>query len=89
MLKVNEDICRGCGLCTRVCPQGAIRVIGGKAQIDTRRCNSCYQCLSVCPQGAISEMVVVSTEELGATVSCLKQQAADIIGRIDQLIAKP
>ena len=88
MLKVNKSVCLGCGLCTRVCPQGAIRVIGDKAQIDTRRCNSCYQCLSVCPQGAIFEMIIISPEELGATVSCLKQQAADIIGRIDQLFAK-
>jgi len=89
MLKVNEDICQGCGLCARACPQGAISLITGKAQIDVRRCNSCYRCLSVCPEGAISKMVVISPEELGAAVSCLKQQAADIIGRIDQLVAKP
>mgnify|MGYP003681893034 CR=1 FL=1 len=86
MLKVNKSVCLGCGLCTRVCPQGAIRVIGGKAQIDVRRCIRCYQCVNICPQGAILELVAVSPEELKTNVSNLKRRADAVIQRIDKLV---
>ena len=88
MLKVDKNLCIGNGLCVQICPQGAIKFIWGKAEIDTRRCNSCYQCVDICPQGAIAEMIVVSPRELGITVSSLRKQADDIIGRIDRLVAK-
>jgi len=86
MVEVKESLCRGCGLCARVCPQGAISLIGGKAQIDARRCTCCYQCVDVCPQGAILELVAISPEELKTTVSNLKRRADAIIQRIDKLV---
>jgi len=86
MLEVNESLCRGCGLCARVCPQRAISLIGGKAKIDPRRCNSCYQCVNICQQGAILELVAVSPEELKTTVSNLKRQADAVMQRIDRLV---
>ncbi len=85
MLKVAKNLCLGCGLCARICPQGAITIIGGKAEIDPRRCNSCYQCLDACPQGAILEMVVVSPKELRSTISSLKQQTDDILAKLNAL----
>ena len=87
-LKVNKSLCSGCGLCVRACPQGAINLVGGKAEIDASRCNSCYQCVDACHRGAISEMIAVSPRELKTTVSSLKQQTDDIIKRIDQLVGK-
>jgi len=60
MLSVNKALCVGCGVCTRVCPTGAIspRVRGGTAEIDQARCTGCYNCVQACPRGAI---VVVGT----------------------------
>jgi formate hydrogenlyase subunit 6/NADH:ubiquinone oxidoreductase subunit I len=85
MLKVDKNLCQGCGLCARVCPQGAINLIWGKAEIDPRRCNSCYQCVDACPQGAILEMVVVSPKKLRSTVSSLRQQTDDILAKLNAL----
>jgi len=86
MVEVKESLCRGCGLCARVCPQGAISLIGGKAQIDARICTCCYQCVDICPQGAILELVAISPEELKTTVSNLKRRADAVMQRIDKLI---
>ncbi len=86
MLEVKESLCRGCGLCARVCLQGAISLIGGKVQIDVRICIRCYQCVNICPQGAILELVAVSPEELKTTVSNLKRRADAVIQRIDKLV---
>ena len=88
MLKVNKSLCSGCALCAQICPQGAITLIWGNAEIDTRKCNFCYQCVDVCPQRAIVELVVIFPEELRATVSTLKQEIDDIIRRIDSLVSK-
>lgn len=88
MLKVNKNLCVGCALCAQICPQGAISLIGGKAEVDTMRCNSCYWCLETCPRGAISELIIVSPEELGVTVSTLKRQTDDMIKRINRLATK-
>lgn len=34
-MEVNEDLCVGCGLCARECPQHAIAIIDKKAHIDS------------------------------------------------------
>jgi len=88
ILRVDKKLCLSCGLCAQICPQGAINLTWGKAEIDTRRCNSCYQCVDVCPQGAIVEMIVLSPEELRSIVFSLKQQTEDIIRKIDSLVSR-
>ena len=50
---VDEIRCTGCGLCTDVCPTGAIRVVNGVACVEQGLCRECETCLSACPTGAI------------------------------------
>jgi hypothetical protein len=52
-LKVNQELCQGCGTCQRECPARAIIIKNGKAQIDYQKCIGCGQCISVCPYGAV------------------------------------
>lgn len=52
-LRVLENQCIGCTHCMKVCPTGAIRVIGGLARIDDNRCVDCGMCLRSCPVKAI------------------------------------
>lgn len=50
---VDEVRCTGCGLCTDVCPTGAISVVDGVARVEQSLCQECEACLSACPNGAL------------------------------------
>ena len=45
-----HDWCEGCGACAQRCPQGALRVDGGKCTVDRDKCVLCGYCADVCPQ---------------------------------------
>lgn len=53
-VKVDVDLCTGCGECADSCPAEAISIQDGKAQVDAEACVECELCVSVCPTGAIS-----------------------------------
>lgn len=51
---IDEKTCIGCKLCVKECPvEGAIKMVGKKAQIDNDICTRCGKCFDVCPVGAI------------------------------------
>jgi NADP-reducing hydrogenase subunit HndC len=53
---IDEDKCKGCTLCARICPNGAIQ---GKVKeihlIDQSKCIKCGACMEKCKFGAISK----------------------------------
>ncbi|MBF0217525.1 MAG: 4Fe-4S binding protein [Candidatus Omnitrophica bacterium] len=54
IIKINEDKCNGCGLCMPNCPEGALKVIDGKARlISDLFCDGLGACIGHCPEGAI------------------------------------
>jgi len=85
VLKVNKDLCVGCGLCAESCPRGAISLPWGQAEIDQNRCNSCRQCINICPQAAIMEFVPISEAELKDVIANLKEKAEQLLTRIERL----
>lgn len=53
-LKVNPDVCIGCGICAAKCDFGAIELNkNNKAEIDFSKCMRCAGCIANCPQGAV------------------------------------
>ena len=50
---VDTSLCVGCGICVPVCPNNAIRMINGVAQIDQACCSNCGLCIKKCPRGAV------------------------------------
>ena len=55
IIKINEDLCDGCGLCVPACAEGALQIIDGKARLVSEiYCDGLGACLGECPQGAIS-----------------------------------
>lgn len=57
--EVDRELCRGCGLCADVCPEGAVRLEESSrgmaaAWIASELCSGCGNCLAECPTGAVS-----------------------------------
>lgn len=80
MVYVDGDRCTGCGACLEICPQGAIELVGGLANIDGGRCTGCEACVQACPEGAI----LVVTEPAGerAVVPGVSPLSSIVPGRL-------
>ncbi len=55
IIKIDEELCDGCGLCVPACAEGALQIIDGKARLVSEvYCDGLGACLGECPQGAIT-----------------------------------
>lgn len=55
IVRIDEELCTGCGLCVTPCAEGAIEIVDGKAKVVNEvLCDGAGFCLSVCPTGALS-----------------------------------
>lgn len=55
IIKIDEDLCNGCGLCVEGCHEGALQLIDGKARmISDLYCDGLGACIPECPVGAIT-----------------------------------
>jgi heterodisulfide reductase subunit A len=68
---VDEEECRGCGLCVALCPYGAIEIVetdaGKKARTIEVACKGCGTCGATCYRGAIT-MRHYSNDQLVAQI---------------------
>jgi len=54
-MKIDENLCNGCGQCELICPVQAIHIIDNKAKLDNEKCVECNVCYrnARCPVKAI------------------------------------
>jgi Pyruvate/2-oxoacid:ferredoxin oxidoreductase delta subunit len=54
IISIDEEKCTGCGKCIPDCPEGALRIIEGKARlVSDLFCDGLGACIGTCPEGAI------------------------------------
>ncbi|MGL5437365.1 MAG: DUF362 domain-containing protein [Lachnospiraceae bacterium] len=66
---VVQDICIGCGACTRVCAHSAITITSRKAAISHERCVGCGRCIGVCPVDAVASSYDESNDILNKKIA--------------------
>jgi 2-oxoglutarate ferredoxin oxidoreductase subunit delta len=58
MVVVNEDRCKGCGLCVSVCPVHILQLANGRFNVkgyapvevvEPEKCTGCAMCATICP----------------------------------------
>ena len=55
IIKIDENLCNGCGLCAQACHEGAIGMVDGKAKLLREDyCDGLGDCLPACPMKAIT-----------------------------------
>ena len=62
-VRINEELCKGCGLCIGACPDKGILAIDTKRVNakgwnpvvckDQEKCKACALCATMCPDAAI------------------------------------
>ncbi len=54
IIKIDEELCDGCGLCVPDCAEGSLKIVDGKAKlVADNLCDGLGACLGSCPTGAL------------------------------------
>lgn len=55
IIKIDEELCDGCGQCVPSCAEGSLEIVDGKARVISENlCDGLGACLGECPTGALS-----------------------------------
>lgn len=82
-IRIDGDLCTGCGNCVGICADFSLKIVDNKAAVSATSafgCIGCGHCMAVCPEGAIEihgrtlspeDLFELPPEELAAGYSSL------------------
>ena len=91
IIKIDEELCTGCGNCVVDCAEAALEVIDGKAKVvNDVFCDGLGACIKGCPEGALEiierEAVEFDEEEVEKRLESLKQKEEVEIKQVQQIV---
>ncbi len=89
IIKIDEELCNGCGLCVDGCHEGALQMIDGKARmISDLYCDGLGACIGDCPVGAITleEREAEPYDEIKVMERISPNGEATVIAHLNHLI---
>jgi Pyruvate/2-oxoacid:ferredoxin oxidoreductase delta subunit len=88
IIEIDQDKCDACQECIKACPEGAIQMVKGKANlVKDFYCDGLGACIGKCPQGAITviEKEAVAYNEKATMFNIIKQGDSAIQQHLDHL----
>ena len=92
IIKIDEDLCTGCGECVVVCAEAAVEVIDGKARVvNDIFCDGLGACIGECPEGALEiierEALEFDEEEVEKRLESLNHKESIETEQVRQIVA--
>lgn len=88
IIEIDQDVCDGCGACEVGCPEGALKIIDGKARlVGESLCDGLGACIGKCPRGAITitERDAQEYDEIKVVKEILPQGQAVLLAHFEHL----
>jgi len=92
IIRIDEDLCTGCGDCVVACAEAALEVIDGKARVvNDIFCDGLGACIGECPEGALEiierEALEFDEEEVEKRLESLNHKESIETEQVRQIVA--